>query len=193
MIELIIIIVLGVLSSGLGLTTGRGCYLQKKFSKSVGELKVQNEQFQTNVNVLKSQNRLFKTNMSSLETQNRQFKTAVTSLENQNEQFDSELKDLKNMCNIVGETNEKSYEKLKSLYQKYKAIVNLDIKTLALKILLDLDENSDFVLDQNEKDLAKKKLQLLFSKYDLEQIPDEHFDDFTKLQESIEQLLHKNV
>ena len=155
--------------------------------------KIQNEHFQTNITTLRSQNRHFKSAVTSLETQNNQFKDNVISLKNQNEQFDTELKDLKTICNIVGETNEKSYEKLKSLYQKYKAIVDLDIKTLALKILLDLDENSDFVLDQHEKDLAKKKLQLLFSKYDLEQIPDDHFDDFTKLHDSIEQLLHKNV
>lgn len=186
MIELIIIIVLGVLSSGLAVTTGRGCYLQKKFSKSLKKLEEQNQEFENNVESLKSENSNFKNNVNELTNENNKFR-------DQNKQFDTELKDLKNICNLVGETNEQSYEKLKSLYQKYKAIVDLDIKTLSLKILLDLDENSDFVLDKSEKKLAKKKLQLLFKNYALDEIPDENFNDFNKLQESIEQLLHKNI
>lgn len=136
--------------------------------------------------MLKQENKEFKLNLSTLEQEN-------AKLSQIKDEFQKELVDLKGICTLVGEINEESYGKIKALYTKHKQIVNLEIKTISLKILLDLDKNSDYELSKSEKEDAKKRLHLLFKNADISIIPDQHFDDFYKLQESIENLVRDNL
>lgn len=138
------------------------------------------------IEMLKRENKEFKLNLSTLEAENEK-------LSEIKDEFQKELIDLKGICTLVGDLNEESYEKIKSLYTKHMQIVNLEIKTISLKILLDLDKNSDYELSILERIEAKKKLQILFKNSDISIIPDDDFDDFYKLQESIEKLVRDNL
>ena len=138
------------------------------------------------VEMLKQENKEFKLNLSTLEEENKKLSTIK-------DEFHKELLDLKGICALVGDLNNESYDKIKDLYNKHKQIVNLEIKTISLKILLDLDKNSDYELSKSEKEYAKKKLHLLFKNADISIIPDEHFNDFYKLQNSIEKLVRENL
>lgn len=165
----IIIIVIIIIFGGKSLSD---YFIKKKIKKCV--------------ELLKQENKEFKLNLSTLEEENKK-------LSEIKDEFQKELIDLKGICTLVGEINEESYEKIKALYIKHKQIVNLEIKTISLKILLDLDKNSDYELSKSEKEYAKKKLHLLFKNADISIIPDQHFNDFYKLQESIENLVRDNL
>ena len=148
-----------------------------------------NRKLSNNIETLKNENENFKENVDNLTQENKELNSIKCELSNELETFKKDLEDLKGICNLVGEYNEESFEKMKQLYNKHKHILELEIKSNALQILLDLDDNSDFKLNKEEKKKAKKKLNLLFEESDISKIPDEAYDDFKVLQSYIEKII----
>ena len=148
-----------------------------------------NRKLSNNIETLKNENENFKENVDNLTQENKELNSIKCELSNELETFKKDLEDLKGICNLVGEYNEESFEKMKQLYNKHKHILELEIKSNALQILLDLDDNSNFKLNKEEKKKAKKKLNLLFEESDISKIPDEAYDDFKVLQSYIEKII----
>jgi len=148
-----------------------------------------NKKLSNNIEILKNENENFKDNVDNLTQENKELNLIKCELSNELETFKKDLEDLKGICNLVGEYNEESFEKMKQLYNKHKRILELEIKSNALQILLDLDDNSDFKLNKEEKIKAKKKLNLLFEESDISKIPDKAYDDFKVLQSYIEKII----
>ena len=148
-----------------------------------------NKKLSNNIEILKHENENFKDNVDNLTQENKELNLIKCELSNELNTFKKDLDDLRGICNLVGECNEESFEKMKQLYSKHKHILELEIKSNALQILLDLDDNSDFVLNKEEKIKAKKKLNLLFNETDISRIPDEAYDDFKLLQSYLEKII----
>ena len=161
------VIILAGVSGVLFINFGKDLYLKNKLGKQLNNLKLENKCFKDNLNNLHEEN----TKLSSI-----------------NDKFECELEDLKNICSLVGKNNKDTYDRLLTLYKKHKNIVEIETRILSLKILLDLDDNSDFKLDDKERKAAKIKLQMLFKNQKID-ISEECFSDFTKLQRYIERLL----
>lgn len=179
MIELIILI--GVGSSLIGAGTMKcfdNCIINRKMKKNLDKMNAENLKLQESV-----------TNMT---TENKNLQNVRENLEHSSHSLKSELENLKDIMKISGEQGEEIYEKLIKVFNDYKNIVEVDIKTKSIALLCDLDTNNDFSYSATERVAAIAKLKLLFSEQHID-ISDSDFDDISKLKDKLIKLFHTDI
>lgn len=181
MIELIILIGVGFGSSVFGagaMKCFQNCVTNRKMKKNLEKMNVENRKLQESV-----------TNMT---TENRNLQNVRENLEESSDTLKNELENLKEIMKLSGEHGEEVYENLMSLFNNYKNIVEVDIKTKSIALLCDLDTNNDFSYSATERVAAIAKLKLLFSEQHID-INDSDFDDICKLKDKLIKLFQTHV
>lgn len=181
MIELIILIGIGVSSSVFGagaMKCFQSCVTNRKMKKNLEKMNTENRKLQDSV-----------TNMT---TENRNLQNVRENLEESSNTLKSELDNMKEIMKLSGEHGEEVYANLMTLFNNYKNIVDMDIKTKSISLLCDLDTNNDFSYSATERVAAIAKLKLLFSEQHID-ISDADFDDLSKLKDKLIKLYESHV
>lgn len=179
MIELIILIGVGSSLFGAG---AMKCFdnfiVNRKMKKNLDKMNAENIKLQESV--------------TDMTTENKNLQNIRKNLEESSHSLKNELENLKDIMKISGEHGEEIYENLMKVFNDYKNIVEVDIKTKSVALLCDLDTNNDFSYSAAERVAAFAKLKLLFSEQHID-INDSDFDDMSKLKNKLINLFHTHI
>ena len=175
--ELILATVIGYsISTFLSIKIIYDCLYKRKMEKNLRKMEENNKELSESV--------------SNFQIENDKLSALRKDMEENGEQLKTELDELKGIINLGGEQNEEVYQNLRTLYNDYKDIVDIDVKVKCIGLLTDLDTNNDFKFDEKEKEEAKMKLRLLFSEKKID-ISDSDFDDLDVLKNKLYELIMK--
>lgn len=177
MIDLIILVGGGCIITLLSAHTIKGCIDHRVMTHNLQKMSAENSKLTNSI--------------ANIHDENEHLIEVRTNLETTSVSLNNELDELKGVIDLCGENNANAYNHMIELYRQHQNTVDVDISTTALSIMMDLDKNSDFVFDVNERTYAIQKLRLLFSKKHVD-ILDADFDDLTRLQVKIKELIRNN-